>query len=77
MGEIIKQANQFITLSDRNTVRADDIIRVYVDHGDYLVVQTSDGSIYQADVGYGQRVWQAKSLLMEQIEAALAVRNQG
>lgn len=70
MGEVIKPAKQFIPLNDRNVVRADTIIRVYV-QSDYLMVQTIDGEIYQAD-GFGQTVWRAKSALLEQIEAALA-----
>ncbi|EBP1798986.1 TPA: hypothetical protein H2X59_000087 [Salmonella enterica] len=61
---------QFISLNDRNAVRADTIVRVCV-QGDYLMVQTIDGEIYQAD-GFGQTVWRAKSALLEQIEAALA-----
>ncbi|EBA9763575.1 hypothetical protein CFJ40_15210 [Salmonella enterica] len=61
---------QFISLNDRNAVRADTIVRVCV-QGDYLMVQTIDGEIYQAD-GFGQTAWRAKSALLEQIEAALA-----
>lgn len=76
MAEVIKPVKQFITLNDRNVVRADTIVRVYV-QSDYLMVQTIDGEIYPADSGYGQTVWRAKSALLEQIEAALAVRNQG
>lgn len=76
MAEVIKPVKQFITLNDRNVVRADTIVRVYV-QSDYLMVQTIDGEIYQADGGYGQTVWRAKSALLDQIEAALAVGNQG
>ncbi|EBN1529829.1 hypothetical protein CRF12_001021 [Salmonella enterica subsp. enterica serovar Glostrup] len=64
---------QFISLSDRNAVRADTIVRVYV-QSDYLMVQTDDGEIHQADGLYGRTVWDAKSQLLEQIEAALAAR---
>ncbi|EBO8547774.1 hypothetical protein PUS30_002830 [Salmonella enterica] len=64
---------QFISLSDRNAVRADTIVRVYV-QSDYLMVQTEDGEIHQADGLYGRAVWDAKSQLLEQIEAALAAR---
>ncbi|EIF0162662.1 hypothetical protein LEV95_002199 [Salmonella enterica] len=64
---------QFISLSDRNAVRADTIVRVYV-QSDYLMVQTEDGEIHQADGLYGRTVWAAKSQLLEQIEAALATR---
>ncbi|ENZ3207036.1 hypothetical protein ACGGYY_004518 [Salmonella enterica] len=64
---------QFISLSDRNAVRADTIVRVYV-QSDYLMVQTDDGEIHQADGLYGRTVWAAKSQLLEQIEAALAAR---
>lgn len=71
MGEVIKPVKQFITLSDRNVVRADSIVRVFV-QSDYLMVQTADGEVYQADGGYGQSIWQAKSQLLGQIEAALA-----
>lgn len=76
MAEVIKPVSQFITLTDRNAVRADSIIRVYV-QSDYLMVQTSDSEIYQADGGYGQSVWQAKSALLERIEAALAAQAEG
>ncbi|EDV6964744.1 hypothetical protein V3874_004853 [Salmonella enterica] len=64
---------QFISLSDRNAVRADTIVRVYV-QSDYLMVQTEDGEIHRADGLYGRTVWDAKSQLLEQIEAALAAR---
>ncbi|EBN4547827.1 hypothetical protein EDY49_08040 [Salmonella enterica] len=64
---------QFISLSDRNAVRADTIVRVYV-QSDYLMVQTEDGEIHQTDGLYGRTVWAAKSQLLEQIEAALATR---
>lgn len=64
---------QFISLSDRNAVRADTIVRVYV-QSDYLMVQTEDGEIHQADGLYGRTVWDAKSQLLEQIEAALAAQ---
>ncbi|EED5524913.1 hypothetical protein AD88_06225 [Salmonella enterica subsp. enterica serovar Muenchen] len=64
---------QFISLSDRNAVRADTIVRVYV-QSDYLMVQTDDGEIHQADGLYGRTVWDAKSQLLKQIEAALAAR---
>ncbi|EKG6238340.1 hypothetical protein O3721_004772 [Salmonella enterica] len=64
---------QFISLSDRNAVRADTIVRVYV-QSDYLMVQTEDGEIHQADGLYGRTVWDAKSQLLKQIEAALAAR---
>ncbi|MGP3145154.1 hypothetical protein [Serratia bockelmannii] len=73
MAEVIKPVSQFITLTDRNVVRADTIVRVYV-QGDYLMVRTEDGEIHQADGLYGKSVWQAKSALLEQIEAALASR---
>ncbi|EIS4066255.1 hypothetical protein Q3Z59_004920 [Salmonella enterica] len=66
-------AKQFISLSDRNVVRADTIVRVYV-QSDYLMVQTEDGEIHRADGLYGRTVWNAKSQLLEQIEAALAAR---
>ncbi|MGK0706488.1 hypothetical protein ACSFCW_23820 [Yokenella regensburgei] len=75
MGEVIKPVKQFITLSDRNAVRADHIVRVYV-QSDYLMVQTSDGEVHQADGLYAKSVWQAKSALLEQIEAVLAARSQ-
>jgi len=55
MAEIIKPVKQFITLKDRNAVRADTIFRVYV-QSDYLIVQTIYGDIYQSDGGYGQTV---------------------
>lgn len=74
MAEIIKPVNRFIALTDRNTVRADTIVRVYV-QSDYLMVQTEDGEIHQADGLYARSVWQAKSALLEQIEAALADRS--
>lgn len=76
MAEVIKPVSQFIALTDRNAVRADTIVRVYV-QSDYLMVQTRDGEIYQADGGYGQSVWQAKSLLLQHIEAALATQAEG
>lgn len=76
MAEVIKPVNQFIALTDRNAVRADTIVRVYV-QGDYLMVQTEDGEIHQADGLYARSVWYAKSALLEQIEAALAARNPG
>lgn len=63
---------QFISLNDRNAVRADTIVRVCV-QSDHLMVQTRDGEIHQADGLYAGSVWQAKSRLLEQIEAALAV----
>lgn len=75
MAEVIKPVKQFIVLSDRNVVRADSIVRVFI-QSDYLMVQTADGEIYQADGGYGQSVWQSKSQLLEQIEAALVAGNQ-
>lgn len=75
MAEVTKPVKQFITLSDRNAVRADTIVRVYV-QSDYLMVQTEDGEIHQADGLYGKSVWYAKSALLEQIEAALANRSQ-
>lgn len=74
MAEVIKPVKQFIVLSDRNVVRADSIVRVFI-QSDYLMVQTADGEIYQADGGYGQSVWQSKSQLLEQIEAALVAAN--
>ncbi|EJM8647793.1 hypothetical protein NO712_004235 [Salmonella enterica] len=64
---------QFISLSDRNAVRADTIVRVYV-QSDYLMVQTEDGEIHRADGLYGRTVWDAKSQLLKRIEAALAAR---
>ncbi|SMG61938.1 hypothetical protein [Cedecea sp. NFIX57] len=73
MAEVIKHVKQFITLTERNSVRADSIVRVFA-QSDYLMVQTSDGEIYQADRGYGQSVWQTKSALLEQIEAALEIQ---
>jgi len=76
MAEVIKPVNQFIALTDRNAVRADTIVRVYV-QSDYLMVQTEDGEIHQADGLYAKSVWYAKSALLEQIEAALAARSQG
>lgn len=75
MADVIKPVNQFILLTDRNAVRADTIVRVYV-QSDYLMVQTEDGGIHQADGLYARSVWYAKSALLEQIEAALAVRKQ-
>ncbi|EBQ3682359.1 hypothetical protein ACE09A_002380 [Salmonella enterica] len=75
MAEVTKPVKQFITLNDRNAVRADTIVRVYV-QSDYLMVQTEDGEIHQADGLYGKSVWHAKSVLLEQIEAALANRSQ-
>ncbi|RAP69778.1 hypothetical protein [Candidatus Erwinia dacicola] len=39
MAEVITPINQFIALTDRNAVRADTIVRVYV-QSDYLMVQT-------------------------------------
>ncbi|KNC91115.1 hypothetical protein [Trabulsiella odontotermitis] len=74
MAEINKPVKQFIALSDRNSVRADSVVRVYV-QSDYLMVQTADGEIYQADGLYARSVWQAKAQLLEQIEAALACRH--
>ncbi len=76
MAEVIKPVNQFIALTDRNAVRADTVVRVYV-QSDYLMVQTEDGEIHQADGLYAKSVWYAKSALLEQIEAALAARSQG
>lgn len=76
MAEVIKPVNQFIALTDRNAVRADTIVRVYV-QSDYLMIQTEDGEIHQADGLYAKSVWYAKSALLEQIEAALAARSQG
>lgn len=73
MGEVIRPVKQFIALNDRNAVRADHIVRVYV-QSDYLMVQTSDGDVYQADGLYAKSVWQAKSALLEQIEAALTAQ---
>lgn len=75
MDEVIKPVNQFISLTDRNAVRADTIVRVYV-QSEYLMVQTDDGEIHQADGLYARSVWYAKSTLLEQIEAALAARSQ-
>lgn len=75
MAEVIKPVSQFIALTDRNVVRADTIVRVYV-QSDYLMVQTEDGEIHQADGLYARSVWQAKSALLEKIDAALAVRTQ-
>lgn len=75
MAEVIKPVKQFISLTDRNAVRADSIVRVYV-QSDYLMVQTEDGGIHQADGLYARSVWYAKSALLEQIEAALAARKQ-
>ncbi|NJC99938.1 hypothetical protein [Candidatus Erwinia dacicola] len=76
VGRSQKRRFNLLTMNDRNVVRADTIVRVYV-QSDYLMVQTIDGEIYQADGGYGQTVWRAKSALLDQIEAALAVGNQG
>ncbi|AXF75870.1 hypothetical protein LU604_12240 [Erwinia tracheiphila] len=76
MAEVIKPVNQFIALTDRNAVRADTVVRVYV-QSDYLMVQTEDGETHQADGLYAKSVWYAKSALLEQIEAALAARSQG
>lgn len=76
MADVIKPVNQFIALTDRNAVRADTIVHVYV-QGDYLMVQTEDGVIHQADGLYARSVWQAKSALLERIEAALAASNKG
>lgn len=76
MAEVIKPVNQFIALTDRIAVRADTIVRVYV-QSDYLMVQTEDGEIHQADGLYARSVWYAKSALLEQIEAVLANRNPG
>lgn len=73
MADVIKPVNQFIALTDRNAVRADTIVRVYV-QSDYLMVQTEDGEIHQADGLYARSVWQAKSALLERIESALAGR---
>ncbi|MCX8957214.1 hypothetical protein EHW65_08000 [Erwinia psidii] len=75
MADVIWPVKQFIALNDRNSVRADSIVRVYV-QSDYLMVQTSDGEIHQADGLYARTIWQAKSALLEQIEAALAAPSQ-
>lgn len=75
MAEVIKPVKQFISLTDRNAVRVDSIVRVYV-QSDYLMVQTEDGEIHQADGLYARSVWYAKSALLDQIEAALAARKQ-
>ncbi|KAA5957756.1 MULTISPECIES: hypothetical protein [unclassified Pantoea] len=75
MADVVKPVNQFILLTDRNAVRADTIVRVYV-QSDYLMVQTEDGEIHQADGLYGKSVWDAKSALLKQLEAALSTRSQ-
>jgi hypothetical protein len=70
-------ANQFIALSDRVSVRADEIAGIYIDHGDHLMVKTRDGEIFQADPGYGQGVWEAKRRLLQQVEDALKISPAG
>lgn len=76
MAKVIGSVNQFISLTDRNAVRADSIVRVFV-QGDYLMVQTADGDIHHADGLYARSVWDAKSAMLERIEAALAAKPQG
>lgn len=76
MGEVIKSAKQFIELTDRNAVRADSIVRVFI-LSDHLMVQTADGEAHETDTGYGQSIWQAKSQLLEKVEVALAAANKG
>jgi outer membrane protein assembly factor BamB len=65
-------ANQLIRVNARNSILAGFIVRVYVDHGNYLMIQTHDGEVYQVDGDYGHRVWEQKHQLEAQIEAALA-----
>lgn len=75
MAEVNESVKQFISLTDRNAVRADSIVRVFV-QSDYLMVQTADGEVHQADGLYARSVWHAKSAMLEQIEAALAAGSQ-
>ena len=46
MAEVIKNVQQFIMLNDRKSGRADSIVRGFA-QGDYLMVQTRDGEVYQ------------------------------
>ena len=63
MAKTIEPVKQFIALNDRHAVRTDHIVRGYM-QSDYLMVQTRDGEVYQADGLCAKSVWQAKSALL-------------